>query len=169
MNRDPEIALLFPTAPRRRQAQKPSQPDSARRLRYATARMVRWSACCACAIQRQVQATVELTRRSGCAPASTEGEEAGRLLLVEGDEFTIKVCRNMSPQPVFVHIIDLASDGSITPVFPRDIGSANFIKAGGIWEDTNRTSIGNVPVVRDVVKIILSTEPIETRGLLQGT
>ena len=97
------------------------------------------------------------------APASDPAPET----VHEGDRLVVEV-ENRSGQDLHVVILDLASDGSITPLFPR----GNITEAVAHNNSVHRVAGASVPSDRDVsidqIKAIVTTEPISVDVFKQG-
>jgi hypothetical protein len=79
---------------------------------------------------------------------------------------------NGSERDVYVAILDLSSDGSISVVYPVEQGAAEVLKPGQKLSRTFTTFIPKghlVKRVTDILKVFASYKPIDLRPLTQGT
>ena len=87
--------------------------------------------------------------------------------LFEGEEFACTV-ENTSGHDLYVTILDLATDGSVTPIYPYQQGASELLPAGAsvtrrfsAYVPEDRTS------VKDIIKVFATSTPVDFQALTQ--
>jgi hypothetical protein len=89
------------------------------------------------------------------------------IVLDVGEEFQITV-ENKSNRELFLSMIDLSSDGAIDLVSPSSPGAQDILAAQGKWSTTLQTTLPTGrDSVKDVLKVIATTEPVDLSFLSQ--
>jgi hypothetical protein len=87
----------------------------------------------------------------------------------EGEEIDATLTNNAA-RDVYVAILDLSSDGSVSVVYPAEQGVMEVLKPG---QKLSRSFTTFVPTgrkaVTDILKVFVSYKPIDLRPLTQGT
>jgi hypothetical protein len=87
----------------------------------------------------------------------------------EGEKIEATLTNNAA-RDIYVAILDLSSDGSISVIYPSEQGAMEVLKPG---QRLSRSFVTTVPqgrsVVTDIVKVFASYKPIDLRPLTQGT
>ena len=75
---------------------------------------------------------------------------------------------NQHDQPLYIYVLDVSSDGSIGPLYPR--GGQQELPAGGSFERRIRMSVpvGHTAVL-DVIKVLATRQPIDPSIFPQGS
>ncbi len=111
-----------------------------------------------------VRLTVSPAEGAGGRGTPFQRVGAAALVLRDGERFDCRV-DNHSSQGVYVSILDLSTDGSVTVVYPP-AGAAEILAAGGQW---SRRLNSFVPEgrqsVKDVLKVFATTTPVDFRFL----
>jgi Caspase domain len=88
--------------------------------------------------------------------------------LFEGEHIDVNV-KNASAKDLYVSILDLSSDGSISIIYPQIAGSSEVLTPGSTLTQTFRTEVPKGrSVVSDVLKVFASTKPIDLSALRDG-
>ena len=87
--------------------------------------------------------------------------------LVEGEQFEV-IVKNTSNRDLFITLIDVSSDGSISQIFPPP-GAAEQLAKGQEWRDRWQTFIPpEFDGVRDIIKVFATSRPVELHPLTQS-
>jgi hypothetical protein len=161
LDRAPEIALHFADGSQASPGIEREASDAAQRIADQLRQWAKWFNVLEITNSRaQLRARVEVVQPEGGQPAAS-GDQAGALEIGDGDRFVVKV-RNTNKDEVYVHVLGLFADGSIAPVFPPD-GSAQPLPRGQEWSEEYEAENSSGRETRDFVKVIVSSEPIDTR------
>ncbi|MCA9468528.1 MAG: caspase family protein [Nitrospira sp.] len=96
-------------------------------------------------------------RRQGDPQGSPSPQE-----IISGTYLTYTVT-NKAAIPLFIYILDVSSDGAVYPVFPKEPGSQEALRAGQTWEKNQNFHVPKdhpSPKVVDVLKVIATNKPI---------
>jgi hypothetical protein len=96
---------------------------------------------------------------NGPADTTPSSTQVQGLVVRDGGKFVLRV-KNTYTQPLFVHVLGLFPDGSIAALWPPQ-GSQQHLPAGGEWTDSYDANTNGTDQVRDVLKVILSTNSID--------
>jgi hypothetical protein len=78
--------------------------------------------------------------------------------------------RNRDDMPLFVYVLDVSSDGSITLLYPKVGGAQEALPAGEALEQTIETFLPQGQTsVTDVLKVIATKRPIDPSVFPQGS
>ncbi len=89
---------------------------------------------------------------------------APTLVLQDGQAFECKV-ENRSDKGVYLSILDLSTDGSVSMVYPQS-GTADLLVPNGVWQRRLNTFVPDGrSSVRDVLKVFATTSPVDFRFL----
>src|SRR5262249_31170708 len=84
-------------------------------------------------------------------------------------EGIVATLKNNSERDVYVAVLDLSSDGSITVVYPREQGAHEVLKAGKSWTKSWHTFLPRGRSrATDILKVFASFKPIDLGPLTQG-
>ena len=87
--------------------------------------------------------------------------------LFEGEEFACTV-ENTSGHDLYITILDLATDGSVTPIYPYQEGASELLPAG---QSVTRRFSAYVPEdrtsVKDIIKVFATSTPVDFQALTQ--
>ena len=87
---------------------------------------------------------------------------------VEEGEVVVASLQNKSDREIYIAILDLSSDGSISVVYPTDQGVREVLTSGSTLTRSFRTSVppGHTRI-RDILKVFASVKPIDLTRLTQ--
>ncbi len=89
------------------------------------------------------------------------------LTVIEEDVITVAVTNN-AEQPIYIAVLDLSSDGSVEVVYPRR-GQQESLAPGKTWSEELETFVPQGrDSIRDVLKVIATTTPVDFGFLRQG-
>ena len=98
-------------------------------------------------------------------PLLRVGKPDGGVWEGENIEATVK---NMSARDLYVTILDLSSDGSISIAYPPDAGAAEVLKPGLAVSKVFKTFVPpGRSTVTDVLKVFCMSRPIDFRPLVR--
>jgi hypothetical protein len=161
--RSREIAFYFPDGSQASAAIAHDNPNRSNELAAQLAQWAHWFGVLNLTnSQARVKAVVTTEVAGGgnvpanTAPSSTQVQG---LVVRDGGKFVLRV-KNTYTQPLFVHVLGLFPDGSIAALWPPQ-GSQQHLPAGGEWTDSYDANTNGTDQVRDVLKVILSTNSID--------
>ncbi len=85
-----------------------------------------------------------------------------------GEEFEVTV-ENKTDKDLFLSVLDLSTDGSISIVFPDAPGAREILAKRGTWTRKLRTTLPDGrDEVKDILKVYVATEPVDLSSLALG-
>ncbi len=117
-------------------------------------------------VKFQIKAITESNKSSG-AKINSKRKDSLNLNLAEGQHFSMEVT-NQSQKNIYIALLDLSSDGSVSVILPAR-GQQEFIAPNKRWNTTLKASLPkNEQKMRDVLKLIATTEYADFSFLNQG-
>lgn len=99
------------------------------------------------------------------APFSDIGQAEAVLKIGEQIECTIE---NTSPESLYVALVDLSTDGSVSVIHPYPVGASELLPAGARLSKTFEASLAaGQNSVKDILKVFATTRPVDFRFLSQ--
>ncbi len=102
----------------------------------------------------------EITLNTIDGEESIDNEQGARIPVVKNWESIECTVKNKSNKKLYFVILDLSSDGSITPIYPAE-GSSEEINANSSWNNTIGVNVPeNMNEVKDILKVFVTSEAI---------
>jgi len=112
-----------------------------------------------------VKFEIKLSQEGRDSEAGFNNQEVSNTL-IEGEKFNIEVINN-SDENLYIALLDLSSDGSVSVIYPRR-GTEEFVAPGKTWSKQLETFVPDGrDSVRDVLKLIATTSPADFNFLRQ--
>ncbi len=116
--------------------------------------------------QAQIDVSLDLKGPRTRDPMARIGKPDAGVLV--GDPVTFNLV-NHSERDLYIGMLDLSADGSISVLYPAEQGAAEVLKPGAVLTQTfNATLPKDRSTVIDVVKVFASYKPIDLLPLTQG-
>ena len=113
-----------------------------------------------------IDVRVERVEGQGPQSASSNAEEAADFKPGEILQITVE---NKTDEDVFLAVLDLSTDGSITLVFPSAPGAQELLAKRGTWTRKLRATLpAGRDEVKDFIKVFATSRPVDFSFLTQG-